>query len=146
MFSPTAKIMKAYFRELTWDTSEFIHDLIRSQSGIHRYEMGKIIHSKAWFREHVMKNIHLYRQIMNFYIDIEYWENELPEWVLSNSILKLAVHDNCPSLNKKSGTRIIDFCFCSKYCTALNVLYFKGASLSVSISKRRITQSLSSIL
>ena len=50
MFSPTAKIMKAYFRELTWDTSEFFHDLVRSQSGIHRYEMDKILRSKAWFK------------------------------------------------------------------------------------------------
>ena len=114
MYSPTAKIMKAYFRELTWDTSEFIHDLIRSQSGIHRYEMGKIIHSKTWFKEHVLKNVHLYRQLMKFYIDIEYWENELPEWILSNSILILALYDECPSLTNKSGTRIIEFCMCSK--------------------------------
>ena len=59
MYSPTAKIMKSYFIDFKWDVHEFIHDLVRSQSGIHRHEMRQILNSNAWFKEHVLQNIHL---------------------------------------------------------------------------------------
>ena len=128
MSSPTAKIMKSYFKDIVWDVSEFIHDLIRSQSGIHGYEMGRILHSKAWFKEHVIKNVHLYKQLMKIYIDNEFWELEIIEWILSNSILILAIYDNCPSLTQKSSTRIVDFCMCSKNYWYVNQYYEKLAS------------------
>ena len=128
MYSPTAGIMKSYFKDIVWDTSEFIHDLIRSQSGIHRYEMSQVIRSKAWFKEHVLRNVHLYKQLMKFYIDIEYWELEIIEWILSNSILILAIRDNCPSLTIKSSARIIDFCMCSRNYWYVKSYYQKLAS------------------
>ena len=46
-YSPTAGIMKSYFKDIVWDSSEFIHDLIRSQSGIHRYEMSQILQTQG---------------------------------------------------------------------------------------------------
>ena len=128
MYSPTAKIMKSYFIDFKWDVHEFIHDLVRSQSGIHSYEMRQILNSTAWLKEHVLNHIHLYRQLMKFYIDVEFWELEIIEWILSNTLLKLAIYDNCPSLNNKSSTRIIDFCMCSKNYWYINQYYKKLAS------------------
>ena len=87
-YSPTAKIMISYFIDLKWDVFEFIHDLVRSHSEIQRYEMRQILNSKGWLKEHVMKNVHLYRQLMKSYIDAEFWELEIIEWILSNTLLK----------------------------------------------------------
>ena len=90
MFSPTAKIMKSYFNVFVWDVHVFYHDLLRSRTGIHNSEIQEILNARDWFKTHVLKNVHLYQQIMRFFITFEYWGNELIEWILTNSLLMIA--------------------------------------------------------
>ena len=128
MSSPTAKIMKSYFNVFVWDVHEFYHDLLRSRTGIHNSEIKDILNApNDWFKNHVLKNVHLYQQIMRFFITYEYWDNELIEWILTNSLLMIAISDNCPTL-KAPQARVIDFCECSMHYWYVNQYYEKLAS------------------